>query len=368
AVLSPPEVQDLWAVLRQLREHGGTIVVITHKLDEVMEISDRVTVMRHGRTVATIDTRETSPAELARAMVGREVALARKGDGGGDGEASGETALALQDVRVQRRDGTTALDGVTLSVRRGEIVGIAGVEGNGQTELVEVIAGLTELDGGAIQLLGRPLRGGARERFDAGIAHVPEDRHRRGLVLEYTVADNLIVGLQHHFTSHGVLRQGAIRRNATTKVHEFDIRPDRIEGTAVTLSGGNQQKIVIARELTREHAVLLAAQPTRGVDVGAIEAIHARLRAERAAGKAVLLISADLNEIMALSDRVAVMYRGRIAAVLSGEEATEERLGEYMTGVRRENPEGTTKEESKGTRKETTKERDTSGGQGGRVS
>jgi general nucleoside transport system ATP-binding protein len=279
AVLSPPEVQDLWQVLRQLRADGGTIVVITHKLDEVMELSDRVTVMRQGRTVTTVNTRDTSPAELARAMVGRDVALAARGGGGGVGV--GDVALALRDVRVKKRDGTTALDGINLELRRGEILGIAGVEGNGQTELIEVIAGLLQVSGGDLKLFG----------------------------------------------------QTPIHENAVEKVENFDIRPPRPEGTAGTLSGGNQQKIVIARELTREHSVLLAAQPTRGVDVGAIEAIHARLRAERDAGKAVLLVSADLNEILALSDRIAVLYRGRIAATLSREEADQERLGAYMTGA-----------------------------------
>ncbi len=333
AVLSPPEVQDLWQVLRQLRAGGGTIVVITHKLDEVMEISDRVTVMRQGRTVTTVNTSETSPADLARAMVGRDVALASRGAGGGGG---GEIALQLRDVRVKKRDGTTALDGVSFELRRGEILGIAGVEGNGQTELIEVIAGLLQVSGGDLKMFGQTLAGNARSRFDAGIAHVPEDRHYRGLLLEYTVEDNLILGLQHRFSLNGLLQRGAIHKNALDKVEQFDIRPPRPEGVAGTLSGGNQQKIVIARELTREHSILLAAQPTRGVDVGAIEAIHARLRAERDAGKAVLLVSADLNEILALSDRIAVLYRGRVAATLSRDDADEERLGAYMTGATRE--------------------------------
>jgi ABC-type uncharacterized transport system ATPase subunit len=333
AVLSPPEVQDLWQVLRQLRADGGTIVVITHKLDEVMEISDRVTVMRQGRTVTVVETNATSPAELARAMVGRDVALPSRGTGGVEG---GEVALRLRDVHIKKRDGTPALSGVSLELRRGEILGIAGVEGNGQTELIEVIAGLLRCAAGELQMFGRPLEGDARSRFDAGIAHVPEDRHYRGLLLEFAIEDNLILGLHHQFTRSGFLRRGAIHRNAVEKVQQFDIRPPRPESAAGTLSGGNQQKIVIARELTREHSILLAAQPTRGVDVGAIEAIHARLRAERDAGKAVLLVSADLNEILALSDRIAVLYRGRIAATLPRDQADEERLGAYMTGATRE--------------------------------
>jgi simple sugar transport system ATP-binding protein len=299
-----------------------------------MEISDRVTVMRQGRTVTTVNTSETGPGELARAMVGRDVALPTRGADVGVGV--GEIVLALRDVHVNKRDGTIALNGVSLELRRGEILGIAGVEGNGQTELIEAIAGLIKPGGGEIRLLGQLLEGDARSRFDAGIAHVPEDRHYRGLLLEYTVEDNLILGLQHRFTKSGLLKRQAIHQNALKKVKEFDIRPPRPEGAAGTLSGGNQQKVVIARELGREHSILLASQPTRGVDVGAIEAIHSRLRAERAAGKAVLLVSADLNEILALSDRVAVLYRGRIAATLSREQADPETLGVYMTGATRE--------------------------------
>jgi simple sugar transport system ATP-binding protein len=227
-----------------------------------------------------------------------------------------------------------AVDGLSLAVAPGEILGVAGVEGNGQTELVEAIAGLRAASGGTIRLGGRDLAGlGVRERADAGLSHIPEDRHRRGLVLDYSVADNLIFGRQHHFARGPSLDAARIAAHAAEQVRRFDVRPADPALPARALSGGNQQKIVIAREMGRDFSVLLAAQPTRGVDVGAIEFIHAQLRAARAEGKAVLLVSAELNELLALADRIAVMYRGRVVAVLPRAEATEERLGAYMTGA-----------------------------------
>jgi len=319
-------------VLRRLRDEGTTVVLITHKLDEVMEISDNITVMRHGRTVERMKTAESSPSQIARAMVGREVALAADSRGG-VAAAGGAAVLEMRDITVTRRDGTAALSNIDLRVRAGEILGIAGVEGNGQTELIELIAGLAKQSGGDMTLRGEPLRGDARWRAGVGIAHVPEDRHARGLVLEYDIADNLILGRQHEYSRGGVLDRGAIRANAEKKIAEYDIRPASPEALAGRPSGGNQQKIVIAREMTRDFILLLASQPTRGVDVGAIEMIHARIRAARDSGKAVLLVSADLTEVMALSDRIAVLYKGRIAAILPRAQATEAILGEYMTGV-----------------------------------
>jgi simple sugar transport system ATP-binding protein len=393
AVLSPPEVRELWRVLRRLRDGGGTIILITHKLDEVIEISDRITVMRHGETVARMTTSETTPAEIARAMVGREVALVGSFVGSDVGsdvaagspprphdrepEAAERHPSVADDIESSRRGGppppregsTTApaaahrstaagidsplaaalevqhlvvsapgrpraVDGVTFSISPGEILGIAGVEGNGQTELVEAIAGLRPAASGNILIGPRDLtRLTVRDRGDAGLAHIPEDRHRRGLVLEYSVADNLILGAQHHYARRGQLDRSRIAGDAERRIAEFDIRPADRELPARALSGGNQQKVVIAREMGREYAVLLASQPTRGVDVGAIEFIHGQLRAARAAGKAVLLVSAELTEILALADRVAVMYRGRIVAILPRAEASEEALGPLMTGV-----------------------------------
>ena len=338
AVLSPPEVTQLWDVLRKLRADGGTIILITHKLDEVMDVSDAITVMRAGETVARLRTSETTPRDIARAMVGRDVALALDAAGAaataGGAMPNGAPLLELRGVRVDSPRRRNVVNDVSLTVAAGEIVGIAGVEGNGQTELIEAIAGLTPLAGGEIRIAGQDAsRLTVRGRGDAGLSHVPEDRHRRGLVLDYSIADNLILGQQHHFTHNAQLNVARINDHARARVAEFDIRPPDAQLPARALSGGNQQKIVIAREMGRDFKVLLAAQPTRGVDVGAIEFIHDRLRRARAEGKAVLLVSADLAEVLALSDRIAVMYGGKIVAVLPRSEASAEVLGPYMTGA-----------------------------------
>jgi ABC-type uncharacterized transport system ATPase subunit len=351
AVLSPLEVDELWQVLRDMRARGETIVLITHKLDEVMAISDRITVMRRGRTVARMRTAETSPGEIARAMVGRDVALALTAQDAAGRAATGAprvefvgspgsdereplALLEVEDLVVRDARGALAVDGVSLTIDAGEILGIAGVEGNGQRELVEAIAGLAAIERGRIRLAAHDLVSlGVRARGDVGLSHIPEDRHGRGLILDYTVAENLILGQQHRFTRGARLDLARIAENAARQVAAFDIRPADPTLPARALSGGNQQKIVIAREMGRDFRVLLAAQPTRGVDVGAIEFIHEQLRAARSAGRAILLVSADLAEVLALSDRVAVMYDGRFAAVLQRGEATREVVGQYMTGA-----------------------------------
>jgi len=339
AVLSPPEVQELWGVLRGLRDAGATVVLITHRLDEVMEISDNITVMRAGRTVDHIRTAGTTPADIARAMVGRDVALAAEADVYRPPNTRTEAApvLEVRDLVVSAHGRPRAVDGVSFHVRPGEILGIAGVEGNGQTELIEAIAGLTLPASGAILLNGRDVTGEyVRARGDAGISHIPEDRHRRGLLMDYSVAENLVLGQQHRFSKGLALDRERIARNAGEQVKDYDIRPTDPALPARALSGGNQQKIVIAREMMRDFHLLLAAQPTRGVDVGAVELIHDRLRQARDAGKAILLVSAELNEVLALADRVAVMYAGRFAVVMPREQASEEALGPYMTGAQRE--------------------------------
>jgi general nucleoside transport system ATP-binding protein len=350
AVLSPPEVNELWRVLRRLREEGATIVLITHKLDEVMAISDTITVMRQGETVGRLRTASTSPGAIARMMVGREVKLAgaqrHKGDNGESTMENGPTTapilhsplsiLAVENLRVASSRRANAVDGVSFSVAAGEILGIAGVEGNGQTELIEAIAGLRAAASGRILMRGADITDASvRERGDTGLSHIPEDRHERGLVLEYSVADNLILGQQHRFTKRGALDADRIGTHARELIKTYDVRPNDPALPARALSGGNQQKIVIAREMggARDFRVLLAAQPTRGVDVGAIEFIHAQLREARAAGKAVLLVSADLTEVLALSDRIAVMYGGRIVTIVDGAAASAEKLGPYMTGA-----------------------------------
>jgi simple sugar transport system ATP-binding protein len=338
AVLSPPEVRELWQVLRSLRDAGGTVVLITHKLDEVIDVSDSITVMRQGRTVAHMPTRGTTPQAIARAMVGRDVALALDAEYSPTAAAEHGGAPALLEVQhltVAGARRANAVDDVSFSIAAGEILGIAGVEGNGQTELVEAIAGLRRA-AGHIVLAGRDIVGAsARERGDAGLSHIPEDRRGRGLILDYDVADNLILGQQHRFVAGLALDRDRVLRHARALIEQYDIRPTDPGLPVRALSGGNQQKVVVAREMSRDFRVLLAAQPTRGVDVGAIEFIHGRLRDARDHGKAVLLVSADLAEVLALADRIAVMYGGRFVAVLPRAEATPEILGPFMTGAER---------------------------------
>ena len=338
AVLSPPEVEELWRVLRALRDDGGTIILITHKLDEVTEISETITVMRAGRTVARFPTAGTSPAAIARAMVGRDVVLA--GDVPHDRARSNVAApvaapaLEVRNLVVAGERRARAVDDVTFAVAPGEILGIAGVEGNGQSALIEAIVGLRRAQSGDLRIAGTDVTSmSLREREARGLAHIPEDRQRRGLVLDFSVADNLILGRQRAYERGGVLDRARILADARAAIALADIRPPDPMLPARALSGGNQQKIVIARALARETVVLIAAQPTRGVDVGAIELIHARLRAARDAGTGILLVSAELSEILALSDRVAVMYGGRIVAIIPGGEASEASLGPLMTGA-----------------------------------
>ena len=355
AVLSPPEVRELWTVLRGLRDAGGTIVLITHRLDEVMDISNTITVMRAGQTVDRLKTSETTPAQIARSMVGREVALTSRDEASALGadleiaegaEVASPTfhpsddmtsAIRVSDLVVLDSRGIRAVDEVTFSIRPGEILGIAGVEGNGQTELIEALAGLRPVESGLVRMSGHDVTfKNVSERRDAGLSHIPEDRHRRGLILDYTVSDNLILGLQESFAHRGILNESRISDNARTQIEAFDIRPPSPDLPARSLSGGNQQKIVIAREMGRRFSILLASQPTRGVDVGAIEFIHSRLRKARADGKAILLVSAELKEVLALSDRVAVMYRGKMTQLMNASDVTEESLGEYMMGTKKD--------------------------------
>jgi general nucleoside transport system ATP-binding protein len=353
AVLSPPEVRDLWNVLRTVRDQGGTIILITHRLDEVMDLSEAITVMRAGETVARLRTGETSAAGIAHAMVGRAVALTEavgfvpeepttaELEAAGTAAAPvaatapGGGALSVRDLVVPGVRGTDAVHGVSLEIAPGEILGIAGVEGNGQTELIEAIAGLRAVRSGTISIGGADLtHASVEQRRAAGLAHVPEDRHRRGLILDYSVADNLILGSQREFSGRASLNEERIQSYAGALTRDFDIRPPQPRLAARLFSGGNQQKVVIAREMGGDFTVLLASQPTRGVDVGAIEFIHRRLREARDAGKSILLVSAELNEVLALADRIAVMYRGRIATVLPARHADPELIGEYMIGAR----------------------------------
>jgi simple sugar transport system ATP-binding protein len=334
AVLTPLDLERLFAVLRGLGSAGKTIVLVTHKLDEVLSLAGCVTVMRRGQVVLERDTAGAQPAELARAMVGRDVLLAAE-----RGPAPPEDApvrLAIEALTVDRDDGVRALDGVSLSVRRGEILGVAGVEGNGQTELALAIAGLLP-SRGRVLLDGVDLaRDDVRARQRRRLAHVPEDRRERGLVLDFTIEENLLLGRERDYAAgFGTIDRAHLQKDARALIDRLGVRPADERAPARALSGGNQQKIVVGRELGRDPAVLVAAQPTRGVDVGAIERIHAELLALKARGGAVLLISAELDELLALCDRIAVLYRGRLRGVLDNDDRERVRaeVGARMLGA-----------------------------------
>ena len=334
AVMTPQEVQGFFGFLRRLRERGGTVVLITHKLSEVLALSDAVTVMRDGRVVGAQATRETSAAELARLMVGRDVLLRVEKRPATPGAA----VLEVRDLRVTDARGAVRVAGVSLAVRRGEIVAIAGVEGNGQSELVLALAGLVPPSriSGSVRLRGEEIaHRTAAARRERGLGHVPEDRLRRGLILSFSLAENAVLGGQRRpQLARGPFRvlesPRAIRAWAAGILGAGGVRPTDPDLPARALSGGNQQKLVVARELAWEPALLLVAQPTRGVDVGAIEAIHRRLVAWRDAGAAILLVSAELEEALALADRLLVMAGGRIAGELDPRLATPEAIGVLM--------------------------------------
>ena len=331
AVLSPQEVGELFGVVRSLVTEGLSVVLITHKLDEVMGAADRVVVMRDGRVVGETTPGETDQIGLARMMVGRDVVLSIEKTAANPGEV----VLEVRGLVVQDERKLEALKGVSLTVRAGEVVGIAGVDGNGQSELVEAIVGLRRPSSGSISMLGKDITHAAtRATIRAGVSHVPEDRQRRGLVLEFDLAENLVLGDQSDapYARGGVMRTRVIDETARMRVKDYDVRTPSIRVLAGALSGGNQQKLVLARELGRDPELLVAAQPTRGLDVGAIEFVHRRILAERDNGKAVLLVSMELEEVMSLSDRILVMYEGRVVAEFAPGEADAERIGFFMTG------------------------------------
>jgi general nucleoside transport system ATP-binding protein len=330
-VLTPQETKELFVVLRDLVQAGKTIIFISHKLREVLEVSDRITVMRRGKVVGHLITKDTNQEEIATAMVGRAVLLRV------DKKPAkpGAVTFRVENLTAMSDRGVQSLKGISFELRQGEILGVAGVEGNGQSELVEVLAGTRKASGGKIWLGDRDVTTyDARAEREAGIAHIPEDRRGAGLVLNYSIAENLILGRQRAASfawHHVLLLLDAIRRWAQRLVKEFDIRTPSIDVPARTLSGGNQQKIIVAREMASQPRVLLASQPTRGVDIGAIEFIHRRIVAERDGGAAVLLVSAELDEVRSLSDRIAVIYEGRIVSIEPAD-APEDRLGLLMLG------------------------------------
>ncbi|RKQ93805.1 nucleoside ABC transporter ATP-binding protein [Solirubrobacter pauli] len=330
AVLTPQEAQDLFVVLRRLTEQGTSVVFISHKLNEVLDIADRVTVLRRGEKIDTVSTEGATERSLAGLMVGREVLLrVEKPE-----QTLGDPLLTLEHVSAVDDRELPAVDDVSLEVRAGEIVGLAGVDANGQSELIEAIMGLRTPTAGKITAAGKDVtRCGPRDTLAAGVSHIAEDRHRRGLVLEFDLAENLCLREYKTpaFSTRGFLSPSKMVARARKLLQEFDVRGGDPETRAGALSGGNQQKVVIARELTADPKVIIAAQPTRGLDVGAIEFVHRRLVEERDAGKGVLLVSLELEEIRSLSDRVLVIYEGRIVAELPPE-ASEEDFGVYMTG------------------------------------
>jgi simple sugar transport system ATP-binding protein len=331
AVLTPQETDQLMTVMRSLRDEGKAIVFITHKLREVREIADKITVIRHGKVVGTAKPTD-SESDLAELMVGRAVTLLVDKK---PASPSAEPRLAMKAVFVARPNGTLAVDDLDLEVYGGEIVCIAGVQGNGQTELAEALLGLTRVVKGTIELDGRRLTGlTPRETIDAGLGFVPEDRKQDGCVSSFTVAENLILNHheEHPYARGIALDLSKVRQNAAHRISEFDIRTQSIEATVSSLSGGNQQKVVLARELSRSLALLVASQPTRGLDVGAIEFVHKRLVEERDRGTAVVIVSTELDEVIALADRIAVIYRGRIVGIVPPD-TSREVLGLMMAGI-----------------------------------
>jgi general nucleoside transport system ATP-binding protein len=337
AVLTAQEARELFRVLRALRDDGRSIVFISHKLGEVLEIADRVTVLRRGRRIDTVATEGATEESLARLMVGRDVLLRIDKPP----VHAGEPLLEVRDLHVRDDRGLPAVQGAGLTVRAGEIVAIAGVDGNGQSELIEAVTGLRPVESGTIAVEGRDLtNAGARDMVGAGVSHIAEDRHRRGLVLDFTIAENLALREYRtpKFSRHGWLSPRRMAARARSLIREFDVRGGEPETLAGALSGGNQQKCVIAREIDCNPRVLVAAQPTRGLDVGAIEFVHRRLVAERDAGRGILLVSLESEEVRSLADRILVIYEGRIVGEFPPD-ASEEELGIAMTGGgRREVP------------------------------
>jgi general nucleoside transport system ATP-binding protein len=334
AVLTPQEAQELFGIVRSLQAEGMSIIFISHRLNEVLEIADRITVLRRGKTIDTVPREGATEESLAQAMVGREVLLRVEKKP----SAPGATLLEVEDLHVRDDRGIEKVRGVSFHVQAGEIVGIAGVDGNGQTELIDALTGLQKIESGSVTIAGHRLEQSTpRKALDAGIGHIPEDRQRRGLVLEFSIAENIAL---HDYARPPDARRGWIfpsRMVARAKrlIDDFDVRGGGPQTPAGVLSGGNQQKLVAAREIDRNPTVLIAAQPTRGLDVGAIEYLHRRLVTERDRGRAIMLVSLELEEIFSLSDRILVIYEGQIVGEHSGD-VSEEQIGFEMLGVKRD--------------------------------
>ncbi|WP_420435316.1 ABC transporter ATP-binding protein [Candidatus Poriferisocius sp.] len=329
AVLTPGEVDDFFEVVESLTEQGKSIIFITHKLREVLAVADRITVLRAGQVVGTTTAETATQQSLANLMVGRDVVFrVEKAE-----PNPGKSVIRVEDLRVTDDRGVETVSGFDVEVRAGEIFGIAGVEGNGQRELVETICGMRPAIGGRVEMLGQDTTGWSpRKIHELGVAHVPENRSKHGVVAQYSIADNLVLNRYNHrkFSQRGVRNTAAINAEAKELVDRFDVRTPGVEAAIDTLSGGNQQKVIVARELTGDLRALVVAQPTRGLDVGSIEFIHRKIIELRDQGVAVLLVSAELDEILSLSDRIGVLYRGRLAGTVEATEATREELGLLM--------------------------------------
>ncbi|MEH7587023.1 ABC transporter ATP-binding protein [Priestia megaterium] len=340
AALTPQEITELIQIMKKLIQEGKSIILITHKLKEIMSVCDRCTIIRKGVGVGTVNVKETNPDELAALMVGREVHFKTEKKTATPKEA----VLTIKELVVEDSRGVEAVSSLNLSVRAGEIVGIAGVDGNGQTELIEAITGLRKIKSGSITLKNQELSTlSTRKITESGVGHIPQDRHKHGLVLEYTIGEN--IGLQTYYqkpmSKSGILNYKELYKKAKELIAEYDVRTPSEYTQARSLSGGNQQKAIIAREVDRSPELLIAAQPTRGLDVGAIEFIHKKLIEERDKGRAVLLVSLELDEVMNLSDRIAVIYEGEIVDIVDPKETNEQELGLLMAGGTREKAGGT---------------------------
>lgn len=337
AVLTPQEIDELMKIMKNLAKEGKSILFITHKLNEIMEVADRCTILRKGKYIGTVDIGDTTKEELSRMMVGRDVSFSVEKKQA----QPGETVLKVEHMTVPSKvHNNQAVKDISFNVRRGEIVCIAGIDGNGQSEFVQALTGLEKMSAGKLIFEGRDITNATiREKSKAGMSHIPEDRHKHGLVLDYTLEQNMVLQRywEPEFQKAGFIKNKAVRAYSDRLIEQYDVRSGQGSSTIVrSMSGGNQQKAIIAREIDKDPELLVAVQPTRGLDVGAIEYIHSQLVAQRDSGKAVLLVSLELDEVMDVSDRILVMYEGELVGQLDPKQITVEELGLYMAGAKRD--------------------------------
>ena len=341
AVLTPQEIDELMQIMKNLKSEGKSILFISHKLNEIMAVADRCSVLRKGKYIGTVDTKDTTKEALSSMMVGRDVKFAVDKDPA----KPGKTVLQINNLVVKSKTHKkNAVDDVTINVREGEIVCIAGIDGNGQTEFVHAVTGLDKVESGSVNFLGEDITNKSiRYKNTHGISHIPEDRHKHGLVLDFSLEQNMVLQryFEPQFENHGFIKFNEVRNYADKLIEDYDVRSGQGPiTTARSMSGGNQQKAIVAREMDREHKLLIAVQPTRGLDVGAIEDIHSKIVAKRDKGDAVLLVSLELDEVMNLSDRIYVMYEGQIVGEVDPKKITVQELGLYMSGAKRDDKRG----------------------------